>query len=345
VPFEAVASILTPEQTCQLPISGDLVMATVEEIGQHGRLDLRSGRKARLFPGDEVVVCYANRYSPDQFEAEVPDDFETCDLVAAGGVAARVVSSHARMVTATRLRPIGVLADGDGEVLNLSRWALPGPSASAARVPTVAVLGTAMNAGKTTTAANLVRGLVAAGYRVGAVKVTGTGASNDLYHMSDAGAELVLDCTHAGLPSTYMASEQEIEGVLELLTGHLAQVGVEAIVLEVADGVLQPETAALLKSPVFRSNVDRILFAAPDALGASAGVRAVELVGLGVSAVSGLLTTSPLATRETEAVTGLPVLEVEALRDPEQLRLAGLIVERTEEEAGSGPRRRALAAA
>lgn len=335
VPFEAIAAVIPFEEAERRPRSGDLLLATVEEIGQHTRLDLRSGRKARLFPGDEVVVCYANRYSPDQFEAEIPSDFTPCDLVAAGGVASRVISSHDRMAVATRLRPVGLLADAEGEVVNLGQWALPQPTVSAARVPTFAVLGTAMNAGKTTAAANLVRGLGAAGYRVGAVKVTGTGASNDLWHISDAGAELVLDCTHAGLPSTYLSTAEEIEGVLELLTGHLAQLGVDAIVLEIADGVLQPETAALLKSPVFRANVNRILFAAPDALGASAGVEAVAAIGLTVSAVSGLLTTSPLAIRETAAVTGLPVLDSDALRDPETLLAEGLIDARKEEGVGS----------
>ena len=45
--------------------------------------------------------------------------------------------------------------------------------------PVLIVAGTAMNAGKTTAAARLIKGLQRAGLRVGAAKVTGTGAGGD----------------------------------------------------------------------------------------------------------------------------------------------------------------------
>ena len=60
-----------------------------------------------------------------------------------------------------------------------------------------------MNSGKTTTAAHLIKGLVQAGLKVGAAKLTGTGAVGDIWLMQDAGANLVLDFTDTGFPSTY----------------------------------------------------------------------------------------------------------------------------------------------
>jgi hypothetical protein len=56
------------------PRAGDVVLARVEKIGQHPRIELPDGRRATLFTGDEVLVAYGNRYAPDQFEAEVPRD-------------------------------------------------------------------------------------------------------------------------------------------------------------------------------------------------------------------------------------------------------------------------------
>ena len=50
-----------------------------------------------------------------------------------------------------------------------------------------------MNAGKTTTASQLVHSLSTAGFRVAAGKLTGTACRKDLNSMDDAGAVAVLD--------------------------------------------------------------------------------------------------------------------------------------------------------
>lgn len=84
------------------PQPGDLVLARVEQIGNHTKLELTDGRRALMFPGDEIVVCYGNRYAPDQFESTVPVDMSPCDLVAAGGIASREMTRHQRMKTRPR---------------------------------------------------------------------------------------------------------------------------------------------------------------------------------------------------------------------------------------------------
>lgn len=297
------------------PQAGDLVLARVENIGQHAGLELTNGRRATLFVGDEIVVCYGNRYAPDQFEAEVPIDLAECHLVAAGGIAARALSWHANMKSPTVIAPIGLLANGQGHRINLSCAALEKSGHPQPLPYTLAVVGTAMNAGKTTTAANLIRGLSNAGLRVGAAKVTGTGSGKDIWFMGDAGANLALDFTDAGFPSTFRSSPAEVAGILDTLTRHLARAGMDAIVLEVADGLYQAETAALLDSPAFSNTVDGVIFAAGDAMGAAAGVSWLRGKGLPVHAVSGLLTASPLAIIEAASATGLPVYDKRMLRD------------------------------
>ncbi len=122
VPIEDMRSLLAGPSS---PSSGDLLLARVEEIGKHKRLELTNGRRAHLFPGDEVIVCYGNRYAPDQYEAIVPDDLGGCDLVASGGIAARELSRHERVIDPTRIAPIGLIADGSAMRLNLSDYAMP----------------------------------------------------------------------------------------------------------------------------------------------------------------------------------------------------------------------------
>lgn len=295
------------------PRPGDLVLARVVKLGQHARIELEHGRRAPLFVGDEIIVCYGNRYAPDQFEAEVPDDLDECHLVAGGGIAARCLARHDSMKAATVIQPLGLLGDAGGRPINLADWALPAITSRRPRPLVLAVAGTAMNAGKTTSAAHLIKGLSYSGMTVGAAKVTGTGAGGDVWLMKDAGAALAFDFTDAGLASTYRAPVTEIEDAAERLLTHLREEGVDAIVLEVADGLFQQETAALLSSPRFRSLVDAVIFAAGDAMGAAAGVAWLRQRGWPVAAVSGCVSASPLAAREVREATGLPVLGLDDL--------------------------------
>ena len=157
VRLEAMGAILAGDDVRPRP--GDVVLARVTDIGQHKRIELHDGRRATLFPGDHVVVCFGNRYAPDQFEARVPERLEPCDLVAAGGIASRMHASHTSMSSPTAIAPLGLLAYEDGRRINLRDWALPRAATQPDRPATIAVLGTSMNAGKTTTAANLIHGL------------------------------------------------------------------------------------------------------------------------------------------------------------------------------------------
>ena len=298
------------------PRYGDLVLARVAGIGQHDKLETTVSRRASLYLGDEIVVAYGARYAPDQFEAELPEDLGPCELVAAGGVASRVRTRHSSMKAATRLEPVGLLADADGCRLNLADGALPAPATPRRRPPTVLVAGTSMNAGKTTTVASLVHGLSRAGLRVGACKITGTGAGGDPNLYRDAGADEVLDFTDDGLVTTYHLPVEQLVGTAERLHAHLAGREVDAIAMEIADGVLQPETAALLAAPQVQALTDAVLFAAGDAAGALLGVDQVRRAGLPVLAVSGLLTASPLASREAQACLDVPVYDTTDLSDP-----------------------------
>ena len=305
--LHAVAAV---DAARRVPRAGDFVLARVHSLGHHERLELASGRRAQLHVGDEVIVCYGSRYAPDQFEAIVPADLDACDLVAAGGVASRTHSRHQRMKAPTVLQPAGLLCDASGAVLNLERFGLPVRSAAPVRPPVVAVVGTSMNSGKTTTVRSLVRGFVQRGLRVAAAKVTGTGAGGDRWSAADAGAFPVLDFTDAGVPSTFGLPLRRVESLFTTLVAHLADTSPEVIVLEVADGLFQRETAALLESRAFRDTVDAIAFAAGEALGAKAGIDMLQARKHRVVAVSGLITASPLASREAAQAVSVPVVPV-----------------------------------
>lgn len=302
------------------PRSGDVVVARVEEIGQHTRIEMPDSRRALLFPGDEVILAFGNRYAPDQFEAEVPDSLASAHLVAAGGVAGRMVSRHARVEDPTMIEPLGLLYR-NGEVVTLRSRApfdigqVP-VSVTGTTTPVVAVLGTSMNSGKSTTVGALVRGLTAAGLDVAAGKVTGTGAGGDSRLFGDSGAGRVLDFTDFGYPSTYLLDFAEVRGLLAAIVAALTEDEPDIIVLEIADGIFQQETARLLSDPLFARLVNVVVFAAVDAIGAYAGRQLLADRGVRVAAVSGVLTSSPLALREAQSAVDVPVIVTDDLAQP-----------------------------
>jgi hypothetical protein len=112
------------------------------------------------------------------------------------------------------------------------------------------------------------------------------------------------------MSTTYLAPLSQIESALVSLLGHAASEGVDAAVVEVADGVLQIETSALLKSDVFASLVGGLMMASQDAMGASAGVHWLKQNARPpVLALSGIISAAPLQVREAMQALGLPVYD------------------------------------
>lgn len=307
-----------------MPRAGDVVVARVLSIGKHTALQAPSGRRQKLFIGQLILVAYGDRYAPDQFLAHVPTDLGACQLVAGGGVASRVESMHASIDAATELEPLGLLGRR-GKVVRLSDYApLQVHSASAeASVrkghqdpAVIAVLGTSMNSGKSTTLGCLVNGLCNAGMSVAAGKATGTGAGNDPNLFWDAGASSVADFTDFGYPTTYLVPYEEVRALLVAMIREQAATGAAVVVIEIADGLFQGETARLLADPIFAQHIDRVIFSAQDALGAQAGEKILHDAGLEIAAISGRLTASPLATTEARAHLQTPVIDTFELCEP-----------------------------
>ena len=288
------------------PVAGNLVLATVHELGKHRKVERLNGRRALMMPGDEIIVCYGNRYAPDQFEALVCDDLSLCDLVAGGGIAAREINRHERMLPPTQIMPVGLIGYAQGHVLAVADYRIPYRE-SRYSIKVFLSVGTAMNSGKTFTAASVVRGLKGHGYRVAGIKATGTGSGGDLWQMKDMGADVVLDFTDAGFASTYKAPDEAIEAGVIGLISHAAERKCTYAIMEIADGLQHQETATLLRSKKLQSMVSGVVFAAYDSMGAKSGYDMLRELGYSVLALSGQITRSPLATREAARATGCTI--------------------------------------
>lgn len=304
------------------PRSGDVILARVLQIGQHKRLELTNSRKASILPGDLIMVAYGNRYAVDQFLGEVPADLGLCNLVAAGGMAARAVFRHSRMADATIIEPLGLVHDRKSDrTVNLGDYApLPlGVSLEGVTRPprVIAVFGTSMNSGKSTALAMLARGLANAGYVVHAGKATGSGAGNDVGLFLDSGAHRVVDHTDFGYVSTFKEDTGNLVDLTRSMAAHLAcpdpgEDDPDVVLVEIADGLYQKDNRALLADRRFVEIFDGVVFASGDALGATEGTRLLTEAGLPVFGVTGVFTNSPLALEEVaEACLAEPVMTME----------------------------------
>jgi hypothetical protein len=295
----------------QAPKVGDLFLAKVKKIGRHTRLDDQNGRRILLLEGDIIVGVYGNRYATDQFEGEVPQSTEVCQLLSVAGVSGVVKSRHSAMKQPTELDFIGFLYDQTNRQLNLRDFGIPitskaVPAKHGFKHPKVLIVtGSAMNSGKTTTVAHLVQGLARKGFKVAAGKITGTACGNDVWDYQDNGAIKAMDFSDLGFPSTYLCSETELIQIYRTLYHELSKIDPDYIVMEIADGVVQRETVMLLANAEFKQSLDHLLYAAGDSLAAEAVYRQLILRDYQPLAFSGLVSASPLAIREAEKLTGL----------------------------------------
>jgi hypothetical protein len=207
---------------------------------------------------------------------------------------------------ASKLRLLGMLGDHEGRPLRLRSFALPPPPPRTHGMKVIVVCGSSMNAGKTHAASTLISGLQHNGERVAGIKLTGTAAGRDTWSMLDAGACVALDFVDGGYPSTYLLGLGDLLELHAHLLGHAAAAGATSAVVEIADGLLQFETAALLGARAFTETVDAWLFAAADPLSAVSGVRLLAGWGILPAGITGCVTMSPLGMIEVKRATGLP---------------------------------------
>ena len=301
---------------------GDLAVARITAIGNHTHMEDVHGRRRVLYTGDYIVGAFANRYASDYYEGYFSPG-RTAHLLAASGLIGTVASTHTRYAEPTCVEILGPLVDGKGKPLSLDAFSRSRPQSATPGFGTWVVVGSSMNAGKTTTTAAIARGWARARMRAGTGKITGSGSGKDRWAYLDAGADPICDFLDFGISSTYGYPLDRLRQTMTWIRDALVEDGADAVVLEIADGLLQPETQALL--PWLQGFADGVVLAVGDPLAAMAGTQILrDEHALPLRAISGLITASPLASQEAAEMTGLPVLSPSALSDGAAINLLTL---------------------
>ncbi len=331
VPKASFATLLPCPKIAHRGVIG---LAEVEKVGKNTNLELSSGRRCALHQGDTLAVVFGNRYATMQFEGYACTNGDRCDLLSMGGLCGTVESKHASVAEPTKLRLLGVIGDENQRALQLTDHSLH-PTAHIRDIRVMVVCGTSMDSGKTHSVMSAILGLRRQGHRVAGIKLTGSAAGRDTWNMLDAGADIALDFVDGGFPSTYLCTLEELLNLHQLLLSDASVKGADWAVIEIADGLLQPETAALLQSSAFRSSVDHFLFAAGEPMAALAGVSMLRNWGVEPLAISGVVSMSSLSIREAEQATELRCLTAEQLQNGELAALTATAFSRQVQKKSS----------
>lgn len=298
------------------PKSGDVGIFRIVDPCDSYVADAK-GINRQIFEGDYVMLAFGNRYATNQIEGYVPEyPMPFYHLLARGGVVGVLKSTNATMKTEPAILELVAYATDDaGAVYNTIRQDQIGAfDESMIRSKIILSIGSAMDSGKTTTAAYLCGGLSKAGHTTAYIKLTGTAFPKDARCVEDRGADFVTDFTHFGYPSTYMTPLTELldlYGALVEVTQ--AAVQPEYIVIEIADGILQRETMALLKNTRFMQTVAGVIYSSGDSLGALSSLQLLADWNVHPFALSGLFTASSLLVEEVQPLVQVPILTLEAL--------------------------------
>lgn len=311
-----------------LPVAGDVALFKVICLGKHTRVSDETGRNRLILPGDYLLCAFGNRYATNQIEGYVPDSIQSVyHMLGQGGVVGIVKSLFKPIEKQgpTTLQLIGYATNENGEVLNTKqafedniRYLKPVGLQS----KVILSVGTSMDSGKTTTAGYLCRGLSRAGYKTAYMKLTGTVFYKDPEFAVDCGANLAIDFSHFGFPSTYMCSETELLQLYYNLLKKLEPESPDFIVIEIADGLLQRETAMLLRNERFMETVFDVIFSAGDSMGLLYGLQWLKKLGITPFAVGGCFTISPLLMQEVREHVNVNILPLDQLENPESVMSA-----------------------
>ena len=172
-------------------------------------------------------------------------------------------------------------------------------------VPTVLLVGTSMNAGKTIAGRLVCKELSSLGLNVVGAKLTGAGRYRDIMSLRKAGATRIFDFVDAGLPST-IVPEEKYHAAIRPLLGYISKLKPDFLVAEAGASPLEPYNgAAIIKE--LGQNIRCTILCASDPY-AVVGVQ--QAFGLKPDLVTGPATDTSAAVDLVMKLTGVQAMNL-----------------------------------
>ncbi len=316
-PLETVR--FRPEQAAE----GDLCVFELLPDERPIAVEAATGRMMAIVPGDVFLATPGHRAARRWIVGGVPagglvPGSEYWVLSDSGVVGDLVSRAASEMEYLGRVRYLGAVYDDRGETLNIRQFRVAASGGSDRNAPIHLILGTSSEVGKTTAGGAVVRALRTQGHAtVVALKATGTPSIREIALYQDFGATQAFDSIDFGLPSTYPVGRAGIREIMfDALDFCLSQPA-DAVVVECAGDPVSANGPPLLDCLKARRADFKIVLAAADALGAMGAKQALAEIGLEISLITGPCTDTPILREWTEALCGIPAVNLHNSAGPE----------------------------
>jgi hypothetical protein len=295
---------------------GDVCAFELPRDGGPITVESPTGREMEIAPGDVFLATPGYREARRWAVGTIPDgglvpgnDYWV--LSESGVVGELIGRSPLKMDRVERVQYIGAVCGDSGETLNIRQFGLTNSGGTDCNAPIYLIIGTSSSVGKTTAGVALLRALRLRGYTaVIALKATGTSSVREIARYLDFGAAEAFDCVDFGLPTTYPVGRKGIVDIFFNVLDYCFSLPADALVVECAGDPVSanaPELLSCLKAR--RSNL-KIVLAAADALGAMGAKQALAEIGLAISLITGPCTDTPILRERTEALCGIPAINM-----------------------------------
>lgn len=286
--------------------NGDYVVGEVTVAPREtNRIESTNGRDVEVTQGDLIVgalgVRAATLGAVGSWEAVREDG--VLEALTPAALLGRSTSVAWQAPAMIRLSYQGHVVRGERKVV--MKDFVPEPETPAFGGPLVLVIGTSMEAGKTTAAKVITRLLKAEGLRVVGTKLTGAGRYRDILAMLDAGADAVFDFVDAGLPSS-VCPQPEYREALAAVLSMIAAEAPDVAVAEAGASPLEPYNGATLLVELGERRAFTVLCASDP----YAAVGVAQGFGIVPDLVAGVATSSTAGVELTRRLTGLQALDV-----------------------------------
>jgi hypothetical protein len=224
------------ESRCRI---GDVcIVRALEEKRVYDRLELVTGRMAKISRGDVIAGVLGPRRALQGFAGVVPESVEKGEvlhILNLGGIIGKAVSFNRDYGQPLKVELLGMAAK-QGRVISIKDGAKKTAESLNRRVPIVVVSGTSMNSGKTEALSKIIQELTWKGRRVCAAKVSGISALKDILNMEDHGALKALSFLDFGYPST--VASRDVPLIAKGAINELLRYDPGLIMAELGDGIL-----------------------------------------------------------------------------------------------------------
>jgi hypothetical protein len=301
---------------------GDVCAFELEREAFPITVEAPTGRMMTIAPGDTFLATPGYRESTRWVSGSIPADglvpgHQYRVLAECGIVGELIGDPTLETGQLGRARYLGAVCGDRGETLNIRQFAVAGSAKADRNTLVYLSLGTSGDVGKTTAGVAVLRALRMKGHTtVIALKATGTAAVGEIARYQDYGAAQAFDCIDFGLPTTYPSGRDGIGDIFANALDFCLSLPADALVVECGGDLFGANVPEFLTCIKARCSDLKVILAAADALGAMGAKQALAEIGLAISLITGPCTDTPSMRERTQALCGIPAINL--ARGPDQ---------------------------